>query len=117
MDKAAGTLTWQCPHARCCRLREDLLGDDSHARWSCTVMQDDHAVMHAVMTLCTEPIQQNMSRRAAFITGQGFPAGAILEAIPCYVGNPKMHKSPLDMRFISSSESSSAKTISVCTHR
>lgn len=79
-------------HAHYCRLREDLLGDDSH----------DYM-------LCTEPVQQNMSRHAAFITGQGFPAGAVLEAIPFYVGNPKMHKSPLDMRFISSFKSSGAK--------
>ena len=58
-----------------------------------------------------------IAKHAAFLTDQGVPIDPSSQSIPYYVGCPKMHKDPVDMRFISSSASSSMKSVSVWINR
>ena len=98
MDKASNTLTWQCPHDYCRRLVKDLTSN-------------------GVYQVSTEDATTVIARHAAFLTDQGMAIDPSSQAIPYYVGCPKMHKDPVDMRFISSSASSSMKCISVWINR
>ena len=102
MDKAADTLVWQCPHAYYRKLRDDLKGESAGDK---------------VYQLCTEPEQNILHRHALFITGHGLPAGATSQELPFYVRNPKLHKQPAGMRFISSSARSSIKVVSIWLNR
>ena len=98
MDKADHTLTWQCPHDYCRRLVKDLTSN-------------------GVYQVSTEDTTTVMARHTAFLTSQGMTIDPNCQAIPYYVGCPTMHKDPVDMRFISSSASSSMKCISVWINR
>ncbi len=98
MDKADNTLVWQCPHDYCCRLVKDLYSN-------------------GVYQVSSEGISTATARHAAFISDQGLPTDTSSQSIPYYFGCPKMHKDPVDMRFISSSASSSMKPISVWINR
>ena len=70
-----------------------------------------------VYQVSTEDATTVIARHGAFLTDQGIAIDPSSQAIPYYVGCPKMHKDPVDMRFISSSASSSMKCISVWINR
>ena len=95
---ADNTLVWQCPHEYCRRLTQDLRSNDVYQ-----VSDDDIPMVFA--------------RHGAFITLQGLPTDPGCQRIPYYVGCAKMHKDPVDMRFISSSALSSMKPISIWINR
>ncbi len=98
MNKAGNTLTWQCPPDYCRRLVQDLTSN-------------------GVYQVSTEDATTVIARHAAFLTDQGMAIDLSSQAILYYVGCPNMHKDPVDMRFISSSASSSMKCISVWIDR
>ena len=94
MDKAATTTVFQCEKDYVTRIIADLGAA-------------------TIYVPCTELAPAIVSRHNSFLTRFNLPIDFACQDIPHYRGHPKMHKKPVDTRFISASSTSSLKVISV----
>ena len=94
MDKAATTTVFQCQKDYVTKILLDL--------GSATIYIP-----------CTESAPMIIARHNSFITRFGLSVDPKCQDIPHYRGHPKMHKDPVETRFISASSSSSIKVVSV----
>lgn len=91
MDKDSDTLVWQCPFACYKKLGADLRGESAGDK---------------VCQLNIEPEQDILDRLIVMpcsLQVRGCQQVRHPRTFPFYVGNPKLHKQPVDMRSISSS--------------
>ena len=98
MDKAEPTLMFMCPKLYVDKLLTDL--ETGATYQPATLSQAD--LLHAHNGFCRH---------------YGIPVDMTCQAMPHYVGTCKMHKDPPGMRFISSSNTSSMRSVSLMIDR
>ncbi|DBA82066.1 TPA: hypothetical protein ACH3X2_006810 [Trebouxia sp. C0005] len=98
MDKAETTLMFMCP-----KLYVDNLLTDLETGATCQPATLSHAdLLHVHNGFCRQ---------------YGIPVDMTCQAMPHYVGTCKMHKDPPGMRFISSSHTSSMRSVSLVINK